>query len=59
MMASSKSAAVNRDHWLSHLVLTLIAALVTNGVVWFSEWIYPYIHKTETAAGMSLKVWAA
>lgn len=54
MVASSKSAAVNRDHWLSHLVLTFFAALISNGLVWFAEWIYPYVHKTDAAAGMSL-----
>src|SRR5687767_2084225 len=49
MVASSKSAAVNRDHWLSHLALTFVAGLISNGFAWFAEWIYPYVHKTDAA----------
>jgi rod shape-determining protein MreD len=44
------SAAARRDHPLSHLALTLGAALVVNAVVWFNEWVHPKLHGEASSA---------
>jgi rod shape-determining protein MreD len=47
-------SAVHRDHPLSHLFLTLAAALFTGGVALVNEWIYPKLHGIEHYATPSL-----
>ena len=51
------SSSGKRDHPVTHLALTLGAALVVNAVVWFNELVHPRLHGD--AAGSAPSVWLA
>ena len=41
-------AAVYRDHWLTHIVVTLAAGLIVLAVASFNDWAYPRLHHLDS-----------